>query len=627
MKNILSLFCFCLLVTVSYGQNKHSEKADKLFNTYQYVDAIDAYLEVVNDKKADSYVYKQLADSYYNVFNINEASKWYAKALDSKQDAETYYRYSQVLKSQGHYEAANTQMDIFAKMLPEDLRAKEHLMNPNYIPRLADESKFFDVESTIINDNEQSDFGAVLSNDNILYFVSTRDNGKKEDNWTNKPYLDIYKTTRNVDGTFTDPEAVKSLNTPYHDGPITLSEDGKTMIFSRDGHSEGIYKKMDKKQIKLSQQGLYKATLIDGKWKNIVALPFNSKEYSVSHPSLSSDGKTLYFASNMPGGIGDTDIWKVSVNKDTYGTPENLGKLVNTADKEGFPFISDNNILYFSSRGKQGFGGFDIFKVDLNKKEEATNLGKGINTKSDDFSFSINTVKKSGFFSSNRSGVDNIYLAIPICQYQVITLVEDAETKQFIANANVSILDAKNNIIATQVTKEGKTSFNVNCASNYTINVEKEGYESLTIPVNREDQDQIVVNASLNPIVKDAMQEMITDKEVILNNVYFEFNKSNITYQGATELDKLVTILNAYPEMEILVRSHTDTKGAAAYNLKLSERRAQATIQYVISKGISKTRLSALGLGSKEPKIDCKSNCTDAEDAQNRRSEFLIVKK
>ncbi|MBU2938127.1 OmpA family protein [Lacinutrix sp. C3R15] len=627
MKNILSLFCFCLLITTSYSQNKYSVQADELYNTYQYVDAIEAYLKIVKAKKADSYVYKQLADSYYNVFNISEAATWYAKAIDKKQDAETYYRYAQVLKSQGNYEEANKQMNVFSKMLPEDLRAKEHLINPNYIPKLADESKFFDVESTTINDEEQSDFGAILSNDNILYFVSTRDNGKKEDNWTNNPYLDIYKTNRNEDGTFTDPEAVNSLNTPYHDGPITLSEDGKTMIFSRDGHSEGVYKKIDKKQIKLSQQGLYKATLVDGKWKNIEALPFNSKDYSVSHPSLSKDGKTLYFASNMPGGLGNTDIWKVTINNGVFGTPENLGPLVNTADKEGFPFISDNNILYFSSRGKKGFGGFDIFKVDLNKKEEAINLGKGINTKSDDFSFSINTEKKSGFFSSNRSGVDNIYLAIPICQYQVITLVQDAKTKQLIAQANVSILDAKNNIIATQTTKEGKTSFQVICESNYTIHVEKEGYQNLSIPINREDKDEVEVSASLKPIVKDAIEEMITDKEVKLNNIYFEFNKSNITYQGASELDKLVTIMKAYPEMEILVRSHTDTKGSASYNLKLSERRAQATMQYVISKGISKNRLSAIGLGSSEPKIDCKSNCTDAEDAQNRRSEFLIVKK
>jgi outer membrane protein OmpA-like peptidoglycan-associated protein/tetratricopeptide (TPR) repeat protein len=628
MKNILSLFCFTLLVTASYGQNKNSEKADKLYNSYQYVDAIEAYLELVEVNKADSYIYKQLADSYYNVYNIEQASKWYAKALEAKQDAETYYRYAQVLKSQGNYEAANQQMDVFSKMLPEDLRAIEHLKNPNYIPKLVDDSKLFNVEKTGINDPEQSDFGAILSNDNILYFVSTRDNGKKEDNWTNNPYLDIYKSNRSTDGTYTDPESVNSLNTPYHDGPITLSEDGKTMIFSRDGHSDGIYKKINNKQIKLSQQGLYKATLVDGKWTNIVALPFNSKEYSVSHPSLSQDGKTLYFASNMPGGLGDTDIWRVKVNKGTYSAPENLGALVNTAGKEGFPFISDNNILYFSSRGKKGYGGFDVFKIDITKKEEAKNLGNEINTKSDDFSFSINSKHKVGFFSSNRSGVDNIYSAIPICQYQAITLVKDAKTQQLIATATVTILDKKNNVITTKATQvNGKTSFNVACETSYTLNIEKEGYENLSIAIQPSNEDSTEFVVALIPVEKEVINDMITETEVILNSIYFQFNTSNITSQGASELNKLVAIMNEYPEMEILVRSHSDTKGSAAYNLKLSERRAQATVQYVISKGINKNRLSAIGLGSKEPKIDCKSNCTEAEDAKNRRSEFLILKK
>ena len=434
--------------------------------------------------------------------------------------------------------------------------------------------------------------------------------------------MDIYKSIRNADGSLSDPEAVNSLNTPYHDGPITLSADGKTMIFSRDGHSEGAYKKIKNKQVKVAQQGLYKATLINGKWENIQALPFNSKEYSVSHPSLSSDGKTLYFASNMPGGHGDTDIWKVSVNGNAFGEPENLGPRVNTAGKEGFPFISDNSILYFASSGKPGFGGFDIFKIDLNKNEDAINLGNGINTKRDDFAFSMNTLQKIGYFSSNRTGVDNIYAAIPICQFETIAIVKDAKTNALLANANVSISDKQNNIIATQVTQaNGKTSFNVNCDSNYSIQVSKEGYDTLNMPVTGPIEDQVTVNVSLTPV-----NELITETEVKLKNIYFEFNKSNITQQGAFELDKLVKIMKDYPDMKILVKSHTDSKGNPEYNLKLSERRAQATVQYVISKGISKDRLTAKGLGSTEPKIDCKFNCTEEEDAQNRRSEFLIIK-
>ncbi|WP_179349385.1 OmpA family protein [Winogradskyella pacifica] len=623
MKKIYSLLSLFLIITSGYGQSKQTEKADKLYDGYQYVDAIDAYLKVVDANNADAYVYKQLADSYYNLFNIKEASTWYKKALETTQDAETYFRYAQVLKSEGNYDEANSQMDMFSKLLPNDQRAKAHLENPNYIPKLADITKTFNVEGVAINDGEQSDFGAVLSNDNILYFTSTRKTSGKEDAWTNQPYLDIYKSVRSENGDLSEPEEVEELNTIYHDGPLTISADGKTMYFSRDGHSTGDFKKIKSKRIKVAQQGIYKATMDEGKWGNIQALPINSKEYTVSHPSISSDGKTLYFASNMPNGLGDSDIWKISVSGDTYGKPVNLGSKVNTSGKEGFPYISEDNILYFASSGRQGFGGLDIFKFDLNENEESVNLGNAVNTNRDDFAFSVNNTLKVGYFSSNKSGVDNIYMAIPICQFETIAMVKDKDTNSIIAGASVTILDAQLNEITAQATDmSGKTGFNVSCENTYTINVSMDGYESASFKVKASEGENVIVNADLKPI-----NEMITETEVKLKNIYFEFNKSNITNQGALELDKLVLIMNDYPEMKILVRSHTDSKGKADYNLKLSERRAQSTMQYVISKGINKDRLSAKGMGDIAPKIDCKSNCTEEEDAQNRRSEFLIVKK
>ena len=622
MKKIYSFLSAVLIAASGFAQSNQTEAADKLFDTYQYVDAIEAYLKLVKSNNADAYVYKQLADSYYHVFNVDEASKWYAKAVERQQDAETHFRYAQTLKSQGKYKEANKQMDVFAEMLPNDQRAKAHLENPNYIPQLANKSELFEVEEIKGINSGQSDFGPVLSNDNILYFVSARDEGGKKDSWTKASYLDVYKSVRSADGTLSEPEAENGLNTPYHDGPITLSLDGKTMIFARDGHSTKMYKKLKGNNVKLGQQGLYKATLVDGKWSNIEPLPFNSTAYSVTHPSLSSDGKMLYFASNMPGGLGDTDIWRVAVNGNTYGEPENLGPRVNTAGKEGFPFISENHILYFASSGRQGFGGLDIFKVDLSKNENAINLGNGVNTNSDDFAFSINAAMQVGYFSSNRSGVDNIYGATPICQFEAVAFVKHANTNQVIGQANVAILDKSNNVVATQeTTRNGKTSFQVDCKNSYMFNVTKEGFESATVTVNTPVGDQAIVEVVLTPI-----NDMITETEVKLENIYFEFNKSNITSQGASELDKLVKIMNDYPKMNILVKSHTDTKGSASYNLKLSERRAQSTMQYLISKGVGKHRLSAKGMGSTEPKIDCKSNCTKEEDALNRRSEFLIVK-
>lgn len=624
MKKIVSTFSLVLLITASFAQNKSTEKADKLFNSYQYVGAIEEYLKLAENKDANSYVYTQLANSYYAIFNTEGALKWYAKAAEgkSKLDAENYYRYAQTLKSTGKYKEANKQMDVFASLVPNDSRAKEHKLNPDYIPSLSSKTKLFDVAETSIKNKGQSDFGAFLTNENELYFSSTRSD-KKTDKWNNQPYLDIFKSVRNSNGSFSDPVEVSELNTPFHDGPVTISQDGKTMFFARDGHSEGEFQKNKSSNTKVGQQGLYKATKNGEKWTNVEALPFNSKSYSVTNPSLSADGKTLYFASNMPGGIGESDIWKVAVNSNGYGKPENLGSNVNTAGKENFPFITEDTTLYFASTGKQGLGGFDVFKTNLNSKEEAQNIGKPLNTEKDDFGFSFNKKENIGYFSSNRSGTDAIFSATPICKSEAITIVTNKKTGAIVSNASVSILDLKGNTIETKLSNsDGKVSYPIDCNTAYSLQVSAQNFETATFPVNKTNGKETTIKAELVPV-----EVIITEKEVILNNVYFEFDKSNITSQGATELDKLVAVMKEHKAMEIFVKSHTDSKGTVAYNNKLSEERAQSTVQYLMSKGILKDRISGKGFGSSEPKINCLTNCTEEENAQNRRSEFLIVKK
>ncbi len=612
-----------MLVNTSYGQGKNTDRADKLFGSYQYIAAIDEYLKLAESNKADQYIYTQLANSYYAIFNPKEASKWYAKAIQTKASAETYYKYAQTLKGLGKYQLANKQMETFSSLLPNDSRAIEYKANPNYIPSLIDKSKMFDITITSLNKNGQSDFGAVVTNDNNLYFVSTRNDSKKTDKWDNQPYLDIYKSIRNSNGTLSEPTAVNELNTPYHDGPISISSDGNTIYFARDGLSEGKFEKVQSSKIKIGQQGLYKATKIDGKWTKIVPLPLNSTNYSLSSPSISRDGKTLYFASNMPGGYGESDIWKVSVEADNFGKPQNLGNTINTSDKENFPFITDDNILYFSSKGKQGLGGFDVFKVDFNTNEPIQNLGKPVNSEFDDFSFSFNTTLNLGYFSSNRKGSDAIYTANPVCLAQVEVIVKNKKTGVILPNATIAISDPKGNTITTkQTNSEGKVSFEISCQTGCSVIGSALNFDPATRLIDVIKSGNKVIEISLEPT-----EVIITDTEVVLNNVYFEFNKSNITEQGAAELDKLVKVMNENPLMAIFVKSHTDSKGSDEYNLLLSEQRAQATVQYLISKGISENKLTGKGYGSSEQKVKCGSNCTEEQDAQNRRSEFLIVKK
>lgn len=620
MKKTYIAISMLLFLTVGYAQNSATAKADKLFDTYQYVAAIEEYKKLAEGKNANEYVYTHLAESYYNVFDYANASKWYAKAVKGKADAETYYRYAQTLKVLGNYAEANKQMDVFAKMSPKDERAKEHLANPNYIPSLSANAKLFDVAETNIKSKGQSDFGALLTNDGTLYFVSTRNTSNRTDTFSDQPYLDIYKATKEGDGKFSDPTPVRELNTPFHDGPLTISSDGNTMFFARDGHSEGQYEKSKKANIRVGQQGIYKAVKIEGKWTNIEALPFNSTSYSVTNPSLSKDGKTLYFASNMPGGSGESDIWKVTIEGNNYGKPQNLGTNVNTANRENFPFITDDNILYFASNGHQGLGGFDVFKVS--GTEQPQNLGKPVNTEKDDFSFSFNKNANVGYFSSNRKGTDAIFEATPVCRAEAVIVVTNSKTNTVLANAAVAISDAKGNIIETKQTNaQGKVNYDIECNIGYGLKVSAPDFEDGIAAIKPAKAGETIVEVALVPTTV-----IITDTEVILNPVYFEYDKSNITARGAVELDKLVKVMNDYPQMVIFVKAHTDSKGGDSYNLNLSEKRAQSTVQYIISKGIAASRISGKGFGSTEQKVKCGTNCTPEQDAQNRRSEFLIIK-
>ena len=614
----------CVLVSASSlkAQTKDTKRADLLFNQFEYVEATEEYLKLVEKGKQDPYICKQLADAYYNMFNTAEAAKWYAKVVATSQDAETHYRYAQMLKANGKYEEANKQMAIFASKSPDDQRAKTFRENPNYLPRLLDKQKSFNIKAMEIS-SEKSDFGPFLANDNTLYFTSSRNKAKRTDGWNDEPYLDIYRSTMNADMTFGKPEEVAELNTRWHDGPVSVTADGNTMYFSRDSHAENSFEKDKALKAKFSQVHLFKATKNGEKWGDITALPFNSKSYSTSSPSISKDGKTLYFTSDMPGSVGLSDIWKVAINADgSYGTPENLGPRVNTEGKEQFPSITDDNILYFSSNGRQGLGGLDVFSIDLNTKEESKNVGKPVNSEKDDFSFSFNTVKNIGFFASNRTGTDNLYQANPVCSVEATTVVTDARTGALLANARVAILDARKNVIETKTSgANGEVVYNVECSTAYTIQAAKDGYESGVFQITPSKGGKVKVDAPLNPI-----DVIVTEKEIVLKEINFEYNKSNITQEGAFELDKLVQVLKNNDRLVIMVKSHTDNRGSDRYNLDLSDRRAKSTVQYVISKGIPAGRISGKGYGESEPKVDCREACTEEEHAQNRRSEFLIVK-
>ncbi|WP_188621039.1 OmpA family protein [Flavobacterium suaedae] len=622
MKNIYYSIGLLLISLSAMGQNKDTAEADKLFETFEYIDAADEYLKLVNKGKANAYIYKQLAESHYNLFNYKEAAKWYAKATEYKQDAETYFRYAEMLKAEGKYKEANEQMKEFAKLAPKDQRAVSFNKNPDYLPQLRSQTKLFDERILDINDKKNSDFAAVLTDENILYFTSSRNTAKRKYGRNEEPYLDVYKASYDAKtGKIGKPEALTDINTKWHDGPVAVTSDGKIMYFASESFMSGEYDKNSTASQLTGLIYLFRATKKDGKWTNVKPVPFNSDSWSTGNPAISKDGKTLYFTSNREGSIGNTDIWKVEVKgNNTYGEPINLGPEINTEAKETFPYITDDNKLFFSSNGHNGFGGLDIFMVDLANDGDVINVGEPVNSPQDDFAFSFNITNNIGFFSSNRKGKDNMYLAIPVCGVEVFVTVKDKNTGKPLANANVTILDDKQYSIETRKTDaNGKLSYDVDCDRVYSLKVAAKGYENSELSLTKTKGGDVNVDALLKPL-----DDIIVDGAIMLKNIYFDYNKSNIKPETAAELDKLVGIMEQNPDMKIEVKAHSDNRGSDQYNLELSDRRARATVQYVISQGIDKSRISGKGYGESQLKIDC-NDCTEEQHAVNRRTEFIIV--
>lgn len=621
MKKIYITLGLILSTIAALSQNKDTQEADKLFARFEYAAAADAYLKI---EKKDAYVNRQLAESYYNAYNTGEAAKWYAEATASPQDAETYFRFAQMLKAEGRYEEANVQMKKFSSLAPNDRRAIEFNQDPDYLPKLRQQAKGFEVKKLGINDEKYGSFGPVLTDEGTLYFTSTRNTGRRNYGRNDEPYLDVYQSTYNSDGSLTEPLLVEGINTKWHDGPVSITGDGKTLYFASESFKERRQFERDRKNnLKLSQVYLFVATRDGEKWGNVQAVPFNDKRWSTGNPAVSKDGNTLYFVSNREGSIGGNDIWKVAVKgNNTYGLPENLGSRVNTEGSENFPYIFDDDRLYFASDGRKGLGGYDLFAIDLAKGGDAMNLGLPVNSSKDDISFSFNTGKNIGFFASNRDGFDNLYSAVPLCGVEATVTVRDSRTGKSLGGAKVSLLDQKNNVLESKATGiDGRTSHSIDCNMGYTVQATAEGYEGKTFQIAQTVGGQVMVAADLNPI-----DVIVHEKEVALNAIYFEFNQSNITREGSFELDKLAEAMKAHPQMEIMVKAHTDSQGSESYNMALSNRRATATVQYVISKGISKARITGKGFGESEQKVNCGADCTDEQHAQNRRSEFIIAR-
>lgn len=627
MKKIYTIIVLLAISSsMTFAQSSKTQKADKLYEQLKYTDAADAYLNVLQKGENTPYVYERLGNSFYYINDTKKAETYYNRIMKRKDvDAETVYNYAQSLKANGKTSDYNTYMRKFAEMKPGDTRAIAFMKDPDYLPKIADESRQMFTASNLEHLNSKfSDFGGRVYGGE-LYFTSARNTSRKTYDWNNEPFLDIY-IGQIVGGVEKEAELMKGpINTKYHESTVAITSDGKRIYFDRNDFLDGKFKRGDDG---INQLNIYYAEFIAGEWKDVKPVPFNMENYSTGHPALSSDGNTLYFTSDRPGGKGQADIYSVSIDKDgNFGTPKNLTE-INTEGKELFPFADSNGTLYFSSDGHPGMGGLDVFSAEPrgNGYGEVKNLGLGVNSPQDDFAFYYDPASGEGYVSSNRpggKGSDDIYKITEIehCELIVNVTVIDATTKALIPGARLDLFDNKQNKLKSETTNaNGAGKLIAACDQEHVVQAFKEGYEAGAEPVASTKGGEKTIQIELRPI-----EDIIVEGKVVLDPIHFDYDKHNIKPQAAFELDKVVELMNKRPTMVIKIESHTDSRGTNTYNQGLSERRAQSTMEYIISRGISKDRLSAEGFGASKPIHNCGADCSEKQHEANRRSEFIIV--
>lgn len=640
MKNYL------LLITIlcSFSFNGHAQKAklaaaDKKYDNYAYIDAIKTYERVAEKGYKSVDMFQKLGNAYYFNSDYQNAAKWYTElfAMNTELTPEYYYRYSHSLKSVGDFKKSEEMLEIFNQKSGNDSRGK--LSKSDYLAEIRANSGRYNVEDAGIN-SKYSDYGSTIYLDKVV-FSSSRDTGslaQRKHKWTNQYFTNLYTADLGEGMTLGAVKKFdKAINTRFHESTPAFAKDGKTMFFTRNNYIDG---EKGKSESKVTLVKIYQASLENGKWDNVKEVPFNSNNYSTAHPALSLDEKTLYFSSDMPGTLGQSDLYKVKINEDgSFGSPENLGNTINTEGRETFPSITDENEIYFASDGHPGLGGLDIFVSKINSDGtfgRVQNIGEKANSNKDDFAYLIDTKTRRGFFTSNRDGgqgYDDVYKFLEtkrlLCEQELYGEITDLETKALLPDTKVSLFDSKFNLVTvTNSDEKGNYSFTVECGKIYNVRAEKVEYTTKEQKVTIDDKRGKthfpidLEKATCKVAIGDDLGKCFGIKMI-----YFDLDKYDIRREAAFDLEKILDVLSQNPTMKLDIRSHTDSRQTFKYNEILSEKRANATIKWLVKNGVDPSRLTGRGYGETQLVNQCADGvkCSEDEHQLNRRSEFIIT--
>jgi len=640
IKQTLILLSISLFMGMSVqAQSLRLKKADKYYHEFSYDKAIKAYKKV-EDKTAS--VYRNMAKSYEMLGDMTQAESQYSNLMNTgKYQPQDVYDYASVLMMNKRYDEAGNWMQKYYKLNPQDHRAAVFMKNPTYYKDLLKTDPKVMLNNLSIN-TPYEDFSATYYRGDQVVFASSR--GKSDivsKNWNgnNQPFLDLYKADISGDNSLTD--VVKfdeNVNKQYHDAPATFNKAGDYMIVTRNVYND---KKLQDNKLMLYESQLESDTY----WSIPKVLPFNSTDYSCGQATLSPDGKTMYFASDMPGGLGGVDIYKADRRPDgSWATPVNLGDRINTEGNEMFPYFdAKHGYLFYSSNGLPGLGGLDIFVSKARRDGSYTvplNMGSPINSNMDDFSF-IYKDDGSGFLSSNRiggHGDDDIYSFRNLMKFQdevqdcyISGVVTDKVTQEKLDFAKVYLYDQAGKELGNYQTKQdGKYVLPIDCGGVYKMITMHDGYEKSTATVDCKqfDTPNIVKDFALTKYIdlkKEDPKEKMCD--VRIKPLYYDLDKFFIRYKDKVELDKIVALMHKYPSAVLEVASHTDSRATYQYNVTLSKNRTNSVVKYLTEHGINTDRLVAKWFGELRLTNACSDGvkCTEAEHQMNRRTEFRFL--
>lgn len=644
MRNItkLVLFLHLFIGATICSQDRKIKHAEKKFQEYAFMDAITSYEELVKQGFSAQEIYESLGNANYFNANYEEAANWYGKLVNLKDatiDKEYLYRYAQVLKSTGNYEKSDRIMERFETAASTDNRANLFVDKKDYLKGIAKNSGRYTILNLSINSNV-ADFSPSFYKEKIVFATARGASliSKNIHRWNNGAFLNLYTAEAGQGGGLGNVEKFSSkLNSKTHESSAVFTSDGKTVYFTRNNANNNRFKRDEKG---ISRLKIFKAELKGDEWVNVTELPFNAANYSVAHPALSTDEKTLYFSSDMPGTLGASDIFSVTINEDgTYGEPQNLGNTINTESRETFPYVLENT-LFFASDGHPGLGGLDVFASKLDgTSTKVLNLGEPINSQQDDFSF-IQDLSGKGYFASNRDGgvgEDDIYSfqenqPLPFdCLAELSITVIDEDTQQVIPDAQVTVMDASGTIITTGVSdNKGALTIAVDCLeSNFMLVVNKEPYDSKKITLDAIANQANMVDVRLSKVKEELVAIIGGDiiNALKLEPILFDLGRSEIRQDAALILDKAGDFLKKNKTIKIEIQSHTDAQSSEGYNQRLSESRAKSTYEYLVRLGVDASRMSFKGYGERKLVNDCRNwkLCSKEENQKNRRTVLVVV--